>query len=526
MPSYDNGQPDRVVCKSDSRQQIEAKVTDPTRRQQALDLVASCEGTAKKPVPHYEHIQQAVNAARNDERIVVLPGTYREEPSRATPPEGTADDPDRCSGMYSEAEAVPGTGIGLEGNQQVPNYEFHRTCPNAQNLIALVGDKPSDPDRKCDDKCGIQIEGFGDSRDDVLIEGDKRKLNVIRADRADGVFLKGFTIEFSDFNNIYALETNGFRFEDIESRFSREYGFLSFTSDHGLYENLDAHHAGDSGVYPVSGPEYHCNGYGIEMRCVDSHDNTLGYSGTAGNGIWAHDNRFHHNAAGMTTDSFASGHPGMPQDCAKFENNEVFSNNNNLFDDERDRYCQQTPYPERDPAKVCPTFQAPVGTGILIAGGNEDIVRGNRIYDNWRNGTMLLWVPAAARGEPDPTKTYDTSWGNQYLTNTMGVRPDGTSDPNGLDFWWDEENGNEEPGLPGPLNCWSGNVAFGKKKPTSDPPALPGCPGARTFQAGNPAKTASQATCATWDPQTNTDPPGCDWFRLPPEPKPQRSNTG
>ena len=34
-----------------------------------------------------------------------------------------------------------------------------------------------------------------------------------------------------------------------------------------------------------------------------------------------------------------------------------------------------------------------------------------------------------------------------------------------------------------------------------------------------PAKTASVGTCATWDPMTNTDPPGCDWFERPPEPK-------
>jgi hypothetical protein len=38
------------------------------------------------------------------------------------------------------------------------------------------------------------------------------------------------------------------------------------------------------------------------------------------------------------------------------------------------------------------------------------------------------------------------------------------------------------------------------------------------FSPGNPAKTASQATCATWDPNDNPDPPGCDWFTRPPEP--------
>ncbi len=32
-------------------------------------------------------------------------------------------------------------------------------------------------------------------------------------------------------------------------------------------------------------------------------------------------------------------------------------------------------------------------------------------------------------------------------------------------------------------------------------------------------KTASQAMCSTWDPFTNPDPPGCDWFTRPEEPK-------
>jgi hypothetical protein len=36
---------------------------------------------------------------------------------------------------------------------------------------------------------------------------------------------------------------------------------------------------------------------------------------------------------------------------------------------------------------------------------------------------------------------------------------------------------------------------------------------------GNPAKTSSQATCSTWDPFNNPDPPGCDWFTRPKEPK-------
>jgi hypothetical protein len=518
-----NGGRTLVVCKGrgdpqgESKQRIESQIDDATKRTQNLDLFAQC---------GYDHIQQAVNAASHWDRILVLPGVYTEEPSREA-----SDEPDECKDMTVTAETIPGTGLSLEGEAATPTYEFHRNCPNAQNLIAILGDG-EDADRDCneepgerqaDEKCNLQIEGTGDTRDDVLIQGDKHKLNVIRADRADGIYLKNFTVEFSDFNNIYALETNGFRFDDIESRYSREYGFLSFTSDKGVYEKLDAHHAGDSGVYPGSGPEGHCARYGIEIRNVDSHHNTIGYSGTAGNGVYAHHNRFHDNAAGVTTDSFASGHPGMPQDCAKWEKNQIYSNNNNLFSDDRDRYCQQTPYPKRDPNKVCPTFQVPVGTGLLIAGGNNNIVRGNSIYDNWRNGTRLFYVPPAARGETGASNPYDTSYGNQQVGNRMGLTPEGIADPNGVDFWWDEENGYEEfPTTPGVLNCWEGNSAARGVKLTSDPTTLPGCDGTSAFRPGNPTKISSQATCATWDPETNTDPPGCDWFTLPPEPQPKK----
>jgi hypothetical protein len=343
----------------------------------------------------------------------------------------------------------------------------------------------------------------------VLISGSRAKLNVIRADRADGIVLRRFTVEYSDFNNVYVLETNGFRLEDIESRWSREYGFLSFTSDHGLYDRLEAYGSGDSGIYPGAGPEGHCARYGIEIRNVDSHDNTMGYSGTAGNGVWAHDNRFHHNATGVATDSFAAGHPGMPQDCAKWERNEIFSNNADLFNDERDAYCKATPVRERDPKLVCPTFQVPVGTGLGIFGGNGDIVRDNWIYDNWRDGIKLLHVPAAFRGEPEAG--IDTSFDNRFEGNHLGVRPDGVRDPNGNDVWWDEE---------GRGNCFASNAGPGGARPTSNvATGLPACPGSPVFSPGLIAKTASQATCSLWDPYEQPDPPGCDWFTRPPEPR-------
>ena len=522
VPKYRTTGPLLVVCKPDSAKRIKRAFRGSSKtmtrlRNRRLALVKKCK---------FQDIQAAVNKAHSNYRIQILPGIYKEQPSLDQHQSAfnydanmydKSKDTSPCKDDYVDIYNAVASGLAGNTNTNsiwVPDYEYHYKCPNQQNLIAITGDGP-DPDRVCDDKCNLQIEGMGRTWDDVVINGSRSKLNVIRADRADGIFLKNFTVRYSDFNNIYVLETNGFRLQDIKSEYSREYGVLSFTSDHGLYKHIEAYGSGDSGVYPGSGPEGHCARYGIEITGVDSHNNTLGYSGTSGNGVWAHNNKFHDNATGMTTDSFAYGHPGMPQDCAKFENNEIYSNNFDVYTAERDEYCRikNRPILKRDPKIVCPTFQAPLGTGIGMFGANANIVRGNYIYDNWRDGLKLLWVPANFRGESNPTNEIDTSFDNHYTDNHMGVRPDGTRDPNGNDFWWDGE---------GKGNCWQGNVGPAGAEVTSNQVlGLPTCPGATVFSPGNPEATASQVTCSQWDPQSEEfdDPPGCDWFTPQPEPR-------
>ncbi len=505
VPEYRASGTALVVCKRSSERRIRSLLSGRAERRN-LRLLERC---------GYNHIQAAVDAARSGNRILILPGVYREEPSRRV-----AEPNPRCKGDY---QTYQDPGFEATDVIKVANYDYQRKCKNSQNLIAIIGDGP-DRDRRCDRKCNLQIEGTGAKPGHVLIDGSRRKLNVIRADRADGIHLRNFTVQFSDFNNIYVLETNGFRMENIVSRWSREYGFLSFTSDNGLYRRLTAHGSGDSGIYPGSGPEGHCKRYGIEVDRVNSYGNTIGWSGTAGNGIYTHDSKFHHNASGITTDSFAGGHPGMPQDCSKWEDNEIYSNNFDVYGDERDRYCfeKNRPIEKRDPKVVCPAFGAPVGVGLLIAGGNRNIIRNNRIWDNWRAGVMQFWVPSAFRGS-DPTgqsensgpayeAQTDTSNGNRMQSNVMSLNRSGVRDANGNDFWWDEE---------GSENCWTANQAGAGNAITSDPALLPDCPGSSAHQPINPAKFAALAPCATWDPQDDVlqDPPGCDWFTLPPEPR-------
>ena len=502
LPDVRHRGPSIVVCKPDAAAQIRRswRGRGPQRtriRAKRLRMLDRC---------RFEHIQQAVDAARSGTRILVMPGVYREEPSRAVPvndPSCSLDDPK----YWEQTDA----GHGIEG--RVPTYRFHLECPNSRNLIQVMGD-PDDtnapPRGGCEVKCDLQILGMGRQARHTLIEGDRRKADVIRADRADGFVVRNLATEQGEFNGIDVVETNGFRVEKVVSRFNQNYGVLTFTSDNGLYDNVEAYANGDSGIYPGSGPEGRCERYGIVVQDVRSYGNVLGFSGTAGNGTWIRDSQFHDNATGISNDSFASGHPGMPQDCSRWTGNDVYSNNVNFFADNGPR-CRATSFEERPKELVCPQFQVPVGSGFIFYGANKNLIRDNRIWDNWRSGLRLFYVPAAIRGEAEPEKQLDTSNANRIVDNLFGVAPDGFRAPNGEDVTWDSQ---------GIGNCWEDNRTAPGVGLTSTPDHLPRCDGGGSSSpVPNPVVSAGEVPCATWDPHDNPDPIGCTWFTTPRRPQ-------
>ncbi len=492
VPKYKDSGPYTVVCKKDSRARInqlyKGRGPKNTRlRKKRLKILKRC---------GFEHIQAAVDAAKSNTRILVMPGVYREEPSRAKP----FADP-KCKDMFEIPE---------DGDDPVATYEHQVTCPNARNLILVRGDSIEDDDRECDQRCSLQLEGMGREASDVKIIGDRIKTDVIRVDRADGFYLRNIMTQEGAFNNVDVVETNGFRLSKLETFGGQNYGILTFASDNGVYDTIEAYRNGDSGIYPGSGPEGGCKRYGIEIVNVYSHDNVLGQSGTAGNGTWVHNSRFVNNGTGVVNDSFASGHPGMPQDCSKWTDNEFSGNNQNFFEDSNEQYCNSTPFEKRDPMRVCPQFQSPVGTGMALYGANRNIVSQNKIFDNWRSGIRLFYVPAAIRGENEPEKQQDTSNGNAFFDNEMGMGLNSkSSEPNGEDISWDTQ---------GVGNCWQDNKTAPGRKLTSSRP-LPNCAKPSNNKTPDPAIYGPEVPCATWDPQTNPDPPGCSWFTTPPKPK-------
>jgi hypothetical protein len=452
-----------------------------------------------------------------------MPGLYTEPTARAQP----THDP-KCAKYQI---------LNDRGQPEALSYAYQLHCPNDQNLIAVMGRGEgggTDPSPPLEDRfgipnagpcirCNFQIEGSGVSADDVVVDagrvksGNKGPIGAvkdvgIRADRADGFVLRGMTFRHAGEHDIYILESDGYLLDRFKTFYAGEYGVLTFVEDHGLMQNCEAEGNGDSGLYPGAGADTGVQRqpgtpfrYSQRMRKCDSHHNASGYSGTDGNATHVDHNNFYDNALGFTTDVFtAPGHPGFPQDSDLVEHNNFYDNNFN-------------PYAKG--SDVEPSVPVPVGTGLWIAGGNDNIVRNNRFYDNWRRGVMLFAVPDAtvcgpAIGTPvtgcNPGK-FSTSYRNSFYGNKMGIAPGGKKRPNGLDFWWDGYLGNKG-------NCWwdNGDVV-------TSPASLPDCNGGQdpgssvgTGAVDNEAELITCFAALSGGPRE----PGsiCPWFDTPPKP--------
>lgn len=487
-----------VACRPDSMRRLERSIRSQRMPASRAAHIRSQNRRWRRNC-RYREIQPAVNAARNNDIVIIMPGFYTEPTARAQP----HNDP-TCADLVETTET---------GRTGAPSYAYHVKCPNDLNLIALIG---RDLDGKCI-RCNVQIEGSGARPEDVIIEGgidvpdpgvkadlfDRGKGPAkpakevgIRVERADGTYLRNFTVRNVEEHGVYGIETDGMTTSKVKAFYGIEYGFLTFVTDHNLMKHLEAAGSADAGLYPGASPPTRPRMNTILTKSK-SYNNALGFSGTMGSNVEITDNDFFDNSAGISLDSFyQAGHPGFPQHNTKIRKNRIHSNN-------FDTYSEN--------AWVKSTVPAPVGVGILFAGGNDNLVTGNHIYDNWRWGTVLITVPDALSNQFEQTPSGDdaklsTSHRNRQEGNVMGVSMTGEKLPNGLDFWWDEL---------GQGNCWQHN---GPGSIKSDPPSLPDCAAFPNQGTGRPDKEAHLAACG-FAPDRSPGNPTCDWFQVPPRPQ-------
>ena len=525
----------------------------------------------------YKSIQDAIEDSGNNDRVVIMPGRYTEPESRRAP----VNDP-RCAEL---------TQLDTSG-RETPSFAYQATCPHDQNLVYVqgraIGDTPP-PEPPLDDRhgipdlgeclrCNLQVEGSSPRPVDVVIDAAKRgkKKNpaakpgppmkdvVFRADRADGIVVANMVLKGAAEHGFYTEETDGYRVDTVKMFWNLDYGNLSFTADHGLFVDCDGFGAGDAVLYPGASPEtgeqadqaFYPDAPRIntKIKKCDMRGSALGYSGSMGNAVRITKSDIYGNGVGISSDTIsASGHPGFPSDSMVIDNNNIFSNNLNLYEGDHG---------------LEPRVGVPVGTGILWPGMNNGQVRDNYIFDNWRFGAMLFAIPDALVTpenevepgmscptgtpveDPEDNSGQSTSCGNEFYGNHMGrapkdweppagfqnpVRqPQHSGDdhegalvlPNGLDFWWDEMPVNVE-------NCWYDNSGVDGTEGSvdSDPPVGPAegvnepgtlpddCPTSVGNAAVYPAKAGTLIECSTWSRGDQAeDFQVCDWFETPPEP--------
>lgn len=534
----------------------------------------------------FNSIQDAIDKARNNDRVVIMPGRYPEQESRRQP----INDP-RCAGL---------TQLDTSG-RETPSFAYQATCPHDQNLIYVQGRTISDvapPQPPLDDRhgipdlgdcyqCNLQVEGSGPRPVDVVIDaalpgkgrgpearpGEPKKDVVFRADRADGFVLSNVTLKGAREHGFYTEETDGYLLNKVNVFWNLDYGNLSFTSDHGMFKNCDGMGAGDSVWYPGAGPEtgeqadksFYPDAPRVNttIKKCDMRGSALGYSGSMGNAVRITESDIYGNGVGISSDTIsASGHPGFPADSMEIDHNNIYSNNLNLYAQDRG---------------LAPLVGVPVGTGILWPGMNNGNVHDNYIFDNWRYGTMLFAIPdvlvtpenevepgiscptATPVEHPEDNKGQSTSCGNRYHDNHLGVAPPdfdppvgypgnllratafresgeghGAVMPNGIDFWWDEMPVNTG-------NCWYDNVGpdgtaasvvadprMGTVKGLNEPDTLPDdCASSIGNATAYPEKAGRLVECSTWERgKQDSDFAVCDWFRTPPKPDPDRGPSG
>lgn len=410
VPAYRTSGTTLLVCGSDQTDFERRIATFPTELKAAnAALWAQCQTSGQHT------LTAAVTAAAPGSLIKVLPGVYLEEPSLSASSALCADLPARRA----------------DAGYKILTWEQQVMCPTTQNLVPVLGKK------------NLQIEGTGAGPGDVVIDAQYRKLNAIRADRANGIYLRNFTVQHTLGSAIHVMETDGFGIDKVVSRWNDDSGIAADATDHGLILDCEAYGNGAAGIDITASQDVNAHAaddvarWAVEVQRCRSHGNLIGLAGAAADSIWVHDNEFTQNTAGVLLDG-AVAQPGQPQNHARLEKNVIGANNQNYDRYVHDGTCAK-PSDQRgyDTGVVCPARAVPSGIGVLSRGGDRNLFAGNWVFGNATAGFITGWAPGWLRGEKGPRAQFDSANHNRYVDNQLGVRPDGSAAPNGLDFWWD-----------------------------------------------------------------------------------------
>jgi hypothetical protein len=222
---------------------------------------------------------------------------------------------------------------------------------------------------------GLHIRGM--NRNSVIFDGKDAPGSGVHVNGVDNTWVENMTgqnYKSGSANAFYWTSVDGWWGNYLTAYNNGDYGVYAFDSTSSgktpaAFAHIYASWNADSGIY-VGG----CRDCHAVVTQSIAEKNALGYSGTnAGGELYLVNNEWAHNATGILPNTLTS-EPDAPQDGVAIVNNWVHDNN------------------DKDVPGAGITGIAPVGVGIGIAGGSNNIVRGNLIENQKHQGVSLFWL--------------------------------------------------------------------------------------------------------------------------------------
>jgi hypothetical protein len=462
-------------------------------------------GTFKGSPGQYTTIQDAVDAAHPGDWILIAPGDYKERGDYTRPsPNGTAGGGVLIRTPNLHLRGLDRNGVVIDG-----------TAPGAAQCDSAAGalvDGPLDTNNQPMGRNGIEVfEVDGVTIENLTVcnfmTGADGGGNQIWFNGGDGTG----TVNLNGYHGAYLTATSTMFLGDNAP--GAEYGiFASNVHGPGLIEHTYASNMRDASYYVGACPD--CN---TVIRFAHAENSALGYSGTnSGGNLILEKSEWDENETGISMNSQNNDDAPSPQEgacpagsrvrgassCTVVRHNYIHDNNNPNV-------------PSSGSAAL-----APVGTGIVIAGGRDDTVMRNRIVNHGAWGVLVVPFPDTGPpppvancqgglsgfllpGVPDPIACFYDSWGHDVTRNTFAN--------NG--FFGNVSNGDlaDLSSQHAPGNCWHANHDK-TQAVTSSPPDLQmthrqcGVPNAGAAIVGS--DLSNQVICATQAFGPCADQPG------------------
>lgn len=204
----------------------------------------------------------------------------------------------------------------------------------------------------------------GRNRQQVILDGNLTLGNGFTV-LANNVVLENMTARRYIGNGFYWTGVQGFRGSYLTAYSNGDYGIYSYNSSVGQFDHDLGAGSPDAGFYVGA-----CHPCHVVLENDISEDNALGFSGTnAGGDLILRDSIWRNNRTGMLPNTLDT-EPNPPQDGATIINNLVENNDN-----------EQAPSKELE----YPAF----GMGIVVAGGNDNVIENNQISSHLYYGILV-----------------------------------------------------------------------------------------------------------------------------------------